>query len=450
MKHMIFPKSMNGFKLGPQVLLSCFIIGAFIAFFPDDSFCSDEVMEEIKALRQRIEQLEKKLAEQDSKLEQQESKITQQEARLAASTSDIEEIKEIKDAIGNLEFSVGATSVVQGTINNDRNFRKVPGIDGKGDDADASYSINIEISSKIGANGLALLHLEAGEGEGLNSEAGGLSGVNADAFDEDDVEVSEVWYEHRFFKDRLVATVGKIDVTRWFDVNAVANDETTQFLADIFVNNIAVELPDYSYGGRVSWYPHEQFELSLGYAEADGDFEDLFDDNFYIAEIGFKPVWAGLQGNYRLYVWRNSGEHEKLRDRRRRDKSGEGFGLSFDQQFSEHVSAFCRFGQQSGDIYEVRRSWSLGMQVAGDLWGRSADMLGIAFGRAETSGAYRDVLRGDGFGTTPAETRLEAYYRLQVNDHLAISPDLQWVDGLAGSSNADNVTILGIRAQLDF
>lgn len=410
----------------------------------DAGAASDEVMKEIRALKKRIEQLEQKLSEQDKKIEQQ-------EVQIAGQNTSIEEIRKIKDAIGGLEFSVGATSVIQGTVNNDRNLYKVPGIDEKGDDADATYSVDIEITSKVGDNGMALLYLEAGEGDGINSEAGGLTGANADAPDDDaDVQVSEVWYEHAFMNEKLVATIGKMDATRWFDANEVANDETTQFLSGQFVNNIAVEFPDYSYGARVSWYPTDLFELHMGYLEADGDFEDLFDDNFYIVEFGLKPTIGDLQGNYRFYAWRNSGEHTKLLDAARSNKSGEGFGVSFDQQFSEHITAFARWGIQDHDIYAVHHAWSVGFQVAGGLWGRDEDMFGLAFGRAQTTHDYRDLLRDAGFGTTPAESRLEAYYRCQLDDHIAISPDLQWVEGLAGSSNADQVYIFGVRAQLDF
>jgi len=419
-------------------LISLFIITA------DVNAGGDDVMEEIKALKARIEQLEKKLAEQDTKIEQQVTKLEEQ-------SSSIEEIKGIKDALGNLEFSLGATNVIQGTINNDRNVKKAPGLGGKGDDTDVTYSVDLEITSKIGEHGTALLYLEAGEGEGLNSEAGGLSGVNADAtMDDADVQVSEVWYEHNFLNDSLVATIGKLDVTRWLDANEVANDETSQFLADIFVNNMAVDWPDYAYGARMSYYPNDLIEFNTTAVEADSDWEDLFDDNFFMVEAVIKPKLGELEGNYRFYGWRNSGEHEKLRASRRTDKSGEGFGLSFDQQLSEHITGFARWGVADDDVYAVRRSWSLGFQVAGALWDREDDMLGVAFGRAETSESYRDMIRAGGFGTTPAESRLEAYYRYQLNDHIALSPDIQWVDGLAGASDSDAITILGVRAQLDF
>lgn len=75
---------------------------------------ADEVQDEIRALKRRIEELERRVAEQDGKMQTQENKI-------AAHNTVIEEIRPIKDAVGNLEFSLGATSVVQGTIHNDRN-----------------------------------------------------------------------------------------------------------------------------------------------------------------------------------------------------------------------------------------------------------------------------------------------------------------------------------------
>ncbi len=425
-------------------LTSFLLIMSFVFLWTLPAAKADEMIDEIRDLKKRIEQLEKQLAKQGSKIQEQESKIS-------ARDHESEEIKKIKNAIGNLEFSIGATSVVQGTINNDKNQRNALGMDNKGDDADAAYSVDIEITSKIGASGMALLYLEAGEGDGLNGEAGGFTGVNADATGDDaDVQVSELWYEHNFYNGVLTATVGKMDVTRWFDANEAANDECAQFLSDQFVNNIAVDFPDYSYGARVSWYPNDFFEINAGYLEADGDFEDLFDDNFYITEAVLKPKLGSLRGNYRFYAWRNSGEHKKLRAPWRTDKTGEGVGASIDQQLSEHITVFCRFGQQSDDVYEIRRAWSFGLQIAGGLWDREDDMLGIAFGAAETSGAYREVIRDDGLGTTPAESRFEAYYRYRINEHLAISPDVQWVDGLSGASNADAMAVLGVRAQLDF
>lgn len=418
---------------------------ALMLIFPlTEKGSADPLKDELKSLRARIEQLEKKLADQTAE-------NRKQDATLAEHTIVVDELKSVSRAFRRLEFSVGATSVLQGTINNDRNHLKAPGIGEKGDDTDAGYSVDVEIGAAVAKNGRAFLHLEAGEGNGLNEEAAGLTGINADALGSSvDLEVAELWYEHHFLDGKLVATVGKLDPVVYFDASEMANDENIQFLADIFVNNPAVDWPDYAYGARLSYAPAGWFTLNFGFLEADGDYEDLFDDNFFIAETVFKPEVNGLPGNYRIYIWRNSDSHEKLRHTLRDDKSGEGFGLSVDQQLSEYITVFCRYGQQSDDIYEIRRAWSAGFQIAGGMWGRDEDMLGLAYGSAETGSAYRDVLRDDGYRIAPAETRIEAYYRFQINDHLALSPDFQWVDGLGSTDSADTVSIFGIRTRLDF
>jgi len=408
---------------------------------------ADNLRDELKALKKRIEQLEKKVSEQDSKLSTQGDKIS------AQSTS-LDEVKKVNDAIANLEFYVGATSIIQGTINNDSNTSKLLGMD-DGDDTDAGYSFNIEISSKVGDNGLALVNLEGGEGDGIEDEAGGLTNANWDAtFDDADLQISEIWYQHEFLEDKVQLTVGKMDPWRFWDHNKVANDETSQFLSGSFCSNVIINFPDnwYAYGGRLGYYPNNLIEINIGILESDGDYEDLFDNNFMIAEVWFKPKFRDRQGNYHFYVFRNTGDFSKLRRPDRHEESSEGFGVSFDQQLSNSVTAFFRYGQRSKDVSAIERAWSLGFQVSGTSWGRDNDMIGFGYSHAYTSEAYRDTLRDISLGTAAAEQRFEAYYRFKCNDNLAISPDLQIVRGMWGVDASDSNTsvILGVRAQLDF
>jgi carbohydrate-selective porin OprB len=344
---------------------------------------------------------------------------------------------------------------------------------------DGSYSVDIEIEALVGEHGTAFFHLEAGEGANVSDELAGLTGVNADALDDDgDIEVAEAWYEHSFKDDRALLTVGKLDPVVYFDTNEVANDETTQFLADIFVNNIAVDWPDdYAGGFRLTIRPHPLLDINMGALEADGDFEDIFEDTFGIGEVHFKPkLFGDRQGNYRFYGWINGGDHEKwwvprdvrwpygyrllgvepddlwwgnYQNRIQDNETGVGFGVSFDQELSDTVTAFLRFGFQDGDIYEAKYSWSLGGQIRGSLWNRPDDMLGVAYGQAVLSSDYERFLKH--YDIHPGdEGHFEAYYRYQVNDHLAISPDVQVINNIAGSEKVHTVTVLGLRGQVDF
>jgi len=415
-----------------------FLISGLVLFFllTPLSAAADSLRDEIRTLRERIDQLEKKVEAQDMKIEQQ-------EAVIADSDSSLKELEGIRAAFSGLEISIGATSVVQGSIGNDDNIGH--------DDTDATYSVDIEISSKIGENGIAMLHIEAGEGSGLYDELSGFSGPNADAIGGDsDFEISELWYEHRFKDTGVVTTFGKLDVTRWFDTNAAANDENSQFLADVFVNNIAVEFPDYAYGGRLTISLNEISDISFGALEADSDFEDIFDENFLIAEIDFRPIINRRQGNYRIYGWHNSDDKTAFADPSDDRENGYGLGLSIDQEITNALTVFTRFGWQDDDVYEVEYAWSFGLQLSGCLWGREEDMFGIAYGRADIGEDYQDCLRAAGLRTAAAEDTFEAYYRFRVNDYLTLSPDIQFADNMAGMDNEDSVFILGMRAQVDF
>ena len=418
-------------------LKKLFFLSLLIIFFSSPAAAADSVRDELKALKTRIEQLEKKLSEQDTKIEKQGTVITEHD-------SSLKEFEDIKHVVSGLEISLGATSVVQGTVGNDDN--------GGHDDTDATYSVDLEITSKIGKNGTALLYLEGGEGSGLDEEIENFNGYNADATGDDaDLQISEIWYEHSFKEGKVVATFGKMDATRWFDANEVANDETSQFLADVFVNNIAVEFPDYAYGSRMTISPNEMFDISLGALDSDSDFEDIFDDSFLIAELGIKPKILCRQGNYRIYGWRNSNDEFNFDDPSetgRRDK-GYGFGISMDQMITDAITAFARIGWQN-DVYAVESAVSLGFQVAGSLWGRDEDMFGLAYARSKIGEDYRDSLRADGMRTAPAEQSIEAYYSFKVNDHISLSPDIQYAKDREGRESEDSVFIFGLRAQLDF
>ncbi len=421
-------------------------LGIILLFFFTSLAQADNVRDEINALKLRIEQLEQKLSKQDTKLATQNEKISAQSTAL-------DEVIKVKDAIGNLEFYVGATSVIQGTLNNDSNTSKLLRME-DGDDTDASYSFNINISSKIGDNGLALVSLSGGEGDGIEGEAGGLTYANWDAtWDDADVQIAQIWYQHEFLENKIQLTVGKMDPWRFWDHNEVANDETFQFLSGGFCQNIIINYPDnwYGYGGRLGYYPNNLIEINLGFLESDGDYEDIFDNNFMIAEIWFKPKFGDRQGNYHFYAFRNTNDFEKLHNLDR-SESVEGFGVSFDQQLTNSITAFLRYGQRTEAVSAVERAWSCGFQISGILWGRDDDMIGLGYNHAYTSGAYRDSLRDVSLNTAAAEQRFETYYRFKCNDNLAISPDLQIVRGIWGvdSSDSDTVVIIGVRAQLDF
>ena len=107
------------------------------------------------------------------------------------------------------------------------------------------------------------MDLEAIGGDGADKTIGSLSGLNDDAGSLQDgdgvdrVSVREAWLQSELFKQHVRLVAGKIDLTNYFDINNVANDETTQFITSVFVNNPVLETPENG-PGIASFMTHEE------------------------------------------------------------------------------------------------------------------------------------------------------------------------------------------------
>ncbi|MDD5165838.1 MAG: carbohydrate porin [Candidatus Omnitrophica bacterium] len=450
------------------------ICGVFL--FGSPAFAEEaSLKEELAQLRARLEMLEKKVADQDTYInsqnktvETQQQKITEYESKFSQFE---EKLKRVPGApmqlMEGLELGAGATMIVQGA----NNVNYAPeGETKKKSRTDGSYSADITLAKEFKEiNGKAFLHLEGGQGQGLEDNLTLYSNVNRDADDHENVRVTELWYEQGFFKDRVALTFGKLDPTAYFDQNEVANDETTQFLGRIFRNSPVVDFPlDNTAGIRIAYMPKEWVELGYGLFNGNtGNWEKMFDNLFNVGQVHFKTNFFNLAGNYRLLGWNSNAYHTKWLDETKNKEAVYGFGLSFDQKVNDIVTAFLRYGWQdpkaydpglttaAGDLtYSLEHSWSAGFQVEGKPWGRENDVLAFAIGQAIPSNDYKKAGASlDPVRKAKAEGHLEAYYRIFVNKHLSLSPDFQYIWSPFGKDVTDDtggIFVGGMRAQVDF
>jgi len=408
---------------------------------------ADTLEQQVEKLNRTVEQLQEMVNRQGQTIRQQQKTIeslkvdmsSPETAEALAPHLDkhlIHKADGIGEQLGNLHIGVGLTGVLQGSDD-------AEDVSSEGNSqTDASWSMDLEIEAPIGDNGLGFVAIEAGQGDGLTDELAVFHGVNGDATGEaSSLAVTEAWYEHYFCERRVALTVGKIDLSNYVDGNAVANDETAQFLNDGLINSLAIEFPDDNGAGvRVGVYPAEWVELNFGWAESDADWEDVADNGFGIAEVNIKPRLLDREGNYRVYVWANGSDKVEI-DGTDTDEDGWGVGVSLDQQLTDDVTAFLRAGCQDDNVYEVESAWSAGAQVGGAKWNRENDVVGIAVAQAFVN---------DDLDPDDTETLVEIYYNYAVNDQLSISPDLQIIDSPGGDSDNDTLFVLGARAQMDF
>ncbi|HNX91033.1 MAG TPA: carbohydrate porin [Candidatus Omnitrophota bacterium] len=483
--------------LSVAVIISMLLSDARLGFA--EGVSNDELMQEIKALKEII----KKQGEQINVLEQ---KVKAQESVAAAgvsqptqSTNAVKECvlkevtKDIKCQIdqelnrravrildegyeipGGLDVGADGTFIFQGTP--DANNAG----DREDDRFDGAWTTDIIVSKQFCFDemnkGQVFLLFEAGESSGLTNDLSLFSNVNYDNDDSTaDVRLTNLWYQQDMFGDQLSVRVGKIDVTTYayLDDNAFAKDETSQFVNDMFRDAAGIEYPlnvSRVFGGAVNFKPNavKYLEFQTGYFNADGSWEDLFDHSFAFTQINFKPHelmgWDGDQweGNYRVYWWMNDMKHIKYvgageEAATETSESNYGFGLTCDQKITEVYGVFGRFGWQRPDVAPVTGSpllylhWSVGAQMTGTYWKRDDDVLALAVGQAVPSKQYETSGPYGGY----AETHLETYYNIKINKHLYIAPDFQWIwrpygVGRSDQGDGDTIFVYGVRGQIVF
>ena len=332
----------------------------------------------------------------------------------------------------NISLSGQMTGVFQSSVGLKRRDRSA--VVGRGD---------LVFSFRIGDNTTAVIDLEATGGDGLDPKITTLTGLNGVAGSTGDrVRFRQAWVEHSFFSDILLFTIGKIDLGNYFDNNAAANDESSQFLSGAFVGAHALSLPYAGPGARLQLKLGEPLVLGIGYGSGNVDEDgiptgaDILDHGFSIVEIDYKLNLGGLEGNYRVY----GAIDAALPDNgiKLKQKNACSYGVSIDQQVTDKLTLFGRYAQRESSVYLTNRSWSAGLQYTGLISSRSNDVTAVAYG--QISGQKLEA----------QEKLLEWYYKIQVMEKIAISPAVQYIITPQGDRTRENVVVLGLRSQVYF
>lgn len=418
------------------------------------SFAGTE--EDIKAIKERLDVMEKQHTEF--------SKGITEELDILRRDMDMVDYRTAR--IKALDQKVGAF-----TMGGDLSFFMQGYSQGGKGGADATYSGDLFLTIPVGPRGNVYLRGDIGEGEGISGNLPPtFSGSNADLeFNEPKFTLAEAWYWTSFpipdLRDqRLELTIGKMDPTGIFDANAVANSETDQFIANTFVNNLAIEFagdengfgPGVALGYRLTSIYQKGLEMVARVGVFEGDiegektFKRVIDRPFVIGELDIKTSYYGLDGNYRFYGWTNQSTHTTWGDPSA-DKSNQGFGLSLDQRVSDDVTLFARYGMQDGSVAKFDQVATAGARIIGNSWRRANDAVGLAYGFTKTSGKYADVaLATDGYEAKGDEQYMEAYYKYWANANLTITPDVQYIVAPGGDKEKDNLFIYSVRMQITF
>jgi hypothetical protein len=247
------------------------------------------------------------------------------------------------------------------------------------------------------------------------------------------------WYKHTFRfgeKHSLGMTGGIIDATEYLDDNAFANDENSQFMNEVFVNNSLANLPSYDIGGAAELELFERWSLRGVYMNSENDREKTY--NYYGGQLGCRLDLLG-EGNYRVYGYIT--DKRFLDSSEVKEESLWGFGASLDQKLGEILGVFARFGWQD-DEAAVNHDlfYSGGLNINGKLWKRADDEIG--FGYAALEGAKTSSIN-----RTHA---LEGYIKIQVYRYFDISLDVQYIKDTIKDDRNPSAFIIGSRVNISF
>lgn len=423
---------------------------------------SADIARLLESLQQRLTQLEARNAELERRLAGEPLAVRVEEVETAVLA-----IQKKPDPLSKFEgFSAGASLTLVA--------QRAEG--GARDESQLSARADIEVEMPLGSIGAAegklFAHFRAGDGDGVNP--GAFAAPNATAFGNTPQPVlMQAWYQMDLpvgaaggELGQVEVSVGKIDPFGFFDGNNVSDDESEGFLNLAFVHNplldaggdIGVGAHGASPGIRLAYVSdlnggnHLTASLGVFGAGPGADFTDTFRKPFTMAQVEYAgKIFGGLEGAYRLYAWNNANTFDQVNDLDGNGvmddtpESHSGWGISVDQQVSDAITLFGRYGHSGKGVLAFDRAFTLGGLIHGAAWNRADDRIGLGLGWLRSSQEYQAA--NPGFGT---EQITELFYVWQANEQFHLSPSVQWIRHPSGDPGLGNVTVLGLRAKASY
>jgi hypothetical protein len=216
-------------------------------------------------------------------------------------------------------------------------------------------------------------------------------------------------------------------LTNYFDRNAAANDETTQFISDGLVNNPMLGLASNGAGVAAVFDPKNGFAFKAGFQQSNTDATNLSQSIFSLAEMDYVARPPGLaEGNYR--VW--------FRNDNNTDRNRSAVGLSVDQKLTNKFGLFGRYGSAEGEV-ERDNFFSVGFQFQNGFVFNPLDFWGVGYAQTNLE-------------TDDHEKLVEGYYNFQISEKLRLSFHLQHVFESPAATPSVGFLVPAIRLQARF
>jgi len=255
-----------------------------------------------------------------------------------------------------------------------------------------------------------------------------LNGYTARLVRQNELNLREAWLRTELFGQRLALTAGRLDLTNYFDQNALANDESTQFLSDALVNNQMLGLSSNGTGVAAEFDAKTGFRMKFGFQQSNTDATNLTDSMYTLSEVGYTfTPFALPEGSYRLWFRTDNTSQDAIR---------KAVGVSLDQKLTPVVGLFGRYGTKEAD-FGRDHFYSAGVGFQNGLIFNPQDMWGVGY-------SQMDLASGEG------EKLVEGYYNFLLTERLRLSFHLTHVLDTPEADSRFGYLLPGIRFQASF
>ena len=258
--------------------------------------------------------------------------------------------------------------------------------------------------------------------------------------------LTNLFWQQALNDGKMKFVVGQIDNTDFLDVYGLINPQTA-FSNLSFSTNPTIGIPDQGFGGGFGTLLGKNFYLVAGLMDAAGNpekpgrsFDQFFNDNEYFKhiEIGYTTSPDRIYfDNIHLVYWESDEQTNTTGE-----SKGSGWTFSYAHFFDNKYMPFLRIGDSDGGggaLLERMVSGGLGIYNLD-----SKELFGVGLSYGEGS---EDPVGGFGSNLDPQYTG-EVFYRFQLSQHFAITPDLQIIVDPVLNPDDDVVWIAGVRARL--
>jgi porin len=314
-------------------------------------------------------------------------------------------------------------------------------------------------------------------GEGLTDHyTGDFNGLsNIDAYDT--VRLFELWFQQKFFGDLFSIRVGQISADLEFYQSTTSNLFINSCFGTFPTIGLGTNLPIYPVGGlgaRIDYRPNGSLAFRAALFDSNPGIQNLNDKHgtrfhlspnaglIFVAEGVYqtRPTTAnrGIVGTYTLGGYYDSRQYTGDFIHPAHSANGGLYAIAdqvvyraepyVDEKSSQRgLSIFTSCAVAPSDRNLVSLYLDVGCNYLGLLPGRGNDIFGIA---ASFTKIGDDVVKNGRVIHSGHETVIETSYKLQLNEHIYLQPDLQYILHPGAFGNHPNAFVSGLRFDFTF